>query len=25
VFYVSLVFCFSDSFGRTPVEDLPPA
>ena len=25
VFYVSLVFSFSDSFGRTPVEDLPAA
>jgi hypothetical protein len=25
VFYVSLIFSFSDSFGRTPVEDLPPA
>lgn len=25
VFYVSLIFSFSDSFGRTPVEDLPAA
>lgn len=25
VFYVSLVFSFSDSFGRTPIEDLPAA
>jgi hypothetical protein len=25
VFYVSLIFSFSDSFGRTPIEDLPPA
>jgi hypothetical protein len=25
VFYVSLIFCFSDSFGRTAVEELPAA
>lgn len=25
VFYVSLIFSFQDSFGQTPVDDLPPA
>lgn len=25
VFYVSLIFSFNDSFGQSPIEDLPPA